>query len=242
VVALKTLGRTAAIKAITLDLDDTLWPVWPAIERAEHELHAWLSVHARATARRFDVPALRDLRNAIVAEHPQWAHDFSRLRRESLSRALALAGDDRALADPAYDVFFAARNRVECFADALPALQALARRWPIAALTNGNADLQTIGLASYFVTTVSAREFGVAKPDPRIFHEACRQLGAAPHEVLHVGDDWALDVSGAHRAGLRSAWVRRDAAAAAHLHDDAGAVQPDCIVEDLGELVALLDA
>ena len=30
------------ISAISLDLDDTLWPVWPAIERAERVLHAWL--------------------------------------------------------------------------------------------------------------------------------------------------------------------------------------------------------
>jgi FMN phosphatase YigB (HAD superfamily) len=25
----------AKIKAITIDLDDTLWPIWPVIERAE---------------------------------------------------------------------------------------------------------------------------------------------------------------------------------------------------------------
>jgi len=217
VAALSAQRRSAAIKAITLDLDDTLWPVGPTIERAEHEL-----------------------RNAVAAECPHWAHDFSRLRRESLSRALGLAGDDPALADSAYDVFFAARNRVECFADALPALQALARRWPLAALTNGNADLETIGLAPYFTATISAREFGVAKPDPRIFHEACRQLDAVPHEVLHIGDDWALDVAGAHRAGLRSAWVRRNAEVSMSRPNDAAS--PDCVVAHLGELVAWLDA
>ena len=231
-------GRAAAIKAITLDLDDTLWPIWPAIERAERELHAWLQQHAAATARRFDVLALRELRDAVAIERPELAHDFSRQRRESLTRALQLAGDDAALADPAYDIFFAARNRVECFADALPALQSLAERWPIAALTNGNADLQAIGLAPYFKMTVSARAFGVSKPDPRIFHEACRQLGAAPHEVLHVGDDWALDVAGAHHAGLMSAWVRRDAATRPTSAD----ARADCIVGDLHALIAWLDA
>jgi putative hydrolase of the HAD superfamily len=231
-------GRAAAIKAITLDLDDTLWPIWPAIERAERELHAWLQQHAAATAQRFDVLALRELRDAVAIERPELAHDFSRQRRESLSRALELAGDDAALADPAYDVFFAARNRVECFADALPALQSLAARWPIAALTNGNADLQAIGLAPYFKMTVSARAFGVSKPDPRIFHEACRQLGAAPNEVLHIGDDWALDVAGAHHAGLMSAWVRRDAATRPTSTD----ARADCIVGDLHALIAWLDA
>jgi HAD superfamily hydrolase (TIGR01549 family) len=226
-----------AIKALTLDLDDTLWPVWPAIERAEHELHAWLAQNAGATARRFDVAALRTLRAAVAAENPHWGHDFTRMRRESLARALTLAGDDAALADPAFDVFFAARNRVELYVDARPALEALARRWPIVALTNGNADLCSIGLAAHFTATVSAREFGVGKPDARIFHEACRLAQAQPHEVLHIGDDWALDVAGAHAAGLRSAWVRREG----NVSMPAGTARADCVVRDLNELIAWLD-
>jgi len=231
--------RGHAIKALTLDLDDTLWPVWPAIQRAESRLHAWLAQHASATARRFDVNALRELREAVGAEHPEWGHDFTRMRRESLVRALTLAGDDAALAAPAFDVFFAARNRVELFDDALPALEALARRWPIVALTNGNADLHSIGLARYFTATVSAREFGVGKPDPRIFHEACRRAGALPHEVLHIGDDWALDVAGAHGAGLRSAWLRREGDVMTPVNSQARA---DFVARDLHELVAWLEA
>ena len=234
-----TTRRGNSIKALTLDLDDTLWPVWPAIQRAESELHAWLAQHAAATAGRFDVNALRKLREAVGAEHPEWGHDFTRMRRESLVRALTLAGDDAALAAPAFDVFQAARNRVELFDDALPALEALARRWPIVALTNGNADLHSIGLARYFTATVSAREFGVGKPDPRIFHEACRRAGAQPHEVLHIGDDWALDVAGAHGAGLRTAWVCR---AGDPLMPVTGPARADCVARDLNELVTWLEA
>jgi putative hydrolase of the HAD superfamily len=229
--------RAASIRALTLDLDDTLWPIWPAIERAEHELHGWLAQHASATAQRFDIAALRGLREAIAAENPAWGHDFTRMRHASLVRALTLSGDDPAHADGAFAVFFAARNRVELYADALPALQALAARWPIAAVTNGNADLQGIGLAAHFTTTVSAREFGIGKPDPRIFHEACRRLEVQPHEVLHIGDDWALDVVGAHGAGLHSAWVRREGDPTM----PAGAAQASCVVRDLNELVAWLD-
>ena len=40
----------ARIRAITLDLDDTLWPIEPTIRRAESTLQAWLSQHAPATA------------------------------------------------------------------------------------------------------------------------------------------------------------------------------------------------
>ena len=39
-----------SLRAISLDLDDTLWPVWPAIRRAEAGLHEWLATHAPATA------------------------------------------------------------------------------------------------------------------------------------------------------------------------------------------------
>lgn len=230
--------RAPAIEALTLDLDDTLWPVWPAIERAEREMHAWLAQHAAPTAARFDVAALRRVRDAVALEHPQWGHDLTRMRIESVARALALAGDDAALAAPAFDVFAAARNRVELYPDARGALALLARRRPIVAVTNGNADLGAIGLAEFFTATVSARGFGVGKPDARIFHEACRLAGVRPGAVLHVGDDWALDVVGAHRAGLRSAWVRREG----ELDMPPGPARADCVVRDLNQLAEWLEA
>ncbi|CAN5381258.1 HAD family hydrolase [soil metagenome] len=226
-----------ALRGLTLDLDDTLWPVWPAIARAEADLHGFLALRAPATAQRFDTAALRAIREQVEREHPEWGLDFTRMRLESVARALAQCGDDPALAVPAFEVFFEGRNRVECFDDALPALEALAARWPIVALTNGNADLARIGISHHFVSVVSAREFGIGKPDPRAFHEACRRVGAAPHEVLHIGDDWALDVVGAHRAGLHSAWVHRDQDDP--LPPDAD-VEPTHVVRDLNQLAARL--
>jgi 2-haloalkanoic acid dehalogenase type II len=196
-------------RAITLDLDDTLWPVWPAIERAEAALHGWLSTHAPATAEQFDTAGLRRLREQVGAEHPQQAHDLSWLRLTSIRRALQLAGDDPALAEPAFEGFLEQRQRVELYPEVSSALAQLASRRPLLALTNGNADLQRIGLAGYFSGTLSAREFGCGKPNAAFFHEACRRLDLAPDEVLHVGDDWALDIEGAHGAGLASVWVRR---------------------------------
>lgn len=231
------IRRGDEIKALTLDLDDTLWQVWPAIERAESVLHDWLGCHAAATAERFDRAALRALREAVAIEHPEWRHDFTRMRRESLARALVAAGDDPALAGPAFEAFAVERNRVELFADVRPALETLARDRPIVALTNGNADLRRIGLDEFFTASVSAREFGVGKPEARIFHEACRLVGVPPGEVLHVGDDWALDIVGAHGAGLRSAWIQRQGA----LEMPIGPAAADFVGRDLHELVEWLE-
>lgn len=197
------------IAALTLDLDDTLWPVWPAIERAETRLLDWLAEHAPATAAAHDRATLRALRNAVALEQPGWQHDLSRVRLESIRRALAAHGDDPALAEAAFDAFFAERQRVEFFPDVIPALDRLAARWPIVALSNGNADVVRIGLGRYFRASISAQGFGAGKPEPAIFHAACERAGAAPATVLHIGDDGELDVDGALNAGLRAAWIER---------------------------------
>jgi putative hydrolase of the HAD superfamily len=105
--------------------------------------------------------------------------------------------------------FFAARNAVIPYDDVLPGLLRLKGRVLIGSVTNGNADLQTIGLARHFEASVAAPGFGVAKPDPRIFLEACRLLDVAPEETVYVGDDLRLDVYGAQRAGLRAVWMNR---------------------------------
>lgn len=201
--------QTDRIRALTLDLDDTLWPVWPTIERAEAALLDWLARHAPRTVARFDLAAMREVRAAVTRERPALAHDLTALRLEAIGRMLEQAGDDPALARPAFEVFFAERQCVELYADALPALERLAARWPILALSNGNADIHRIGLSSWFRGSLGAREAGVAKPDPRIFHAACQRLGCRPDEVLHVGDDLALDVRGALGAGLQAAWIHR---------------------------------
>ena len=200
-----------APKALSLDLDDTLWPIWPVIERAEAALEAFLRERCPRTAERYPIALMRQLREQVAADHPQYAHDFTRQRKLSLAQALRNSGDDEAHVEDAFDAFYSARNRIDFYPDALVALDRLAARWPIAALTNGNADLERIGIADRFTVFVAARETGHAKPDAPIFHTACARLGLAPHEVLHIGDDPLLDVAGASWAGLRTCWINRRA-------------------------------
>ena len=198
------------IRAISFDLDDTLWPIWPTIERAEQALHDWLGFHAPMAAALFASPgALREIRNELGASRPDLRTDLSALRRESIRLALERAGENPLLAEPAFDVFFAERQRVTLFEDALGALQFLSARFPLVSLSNGNADLRKVGLAQYFKAAISAHDFGVGKPDPRIFVAAAGALDISPEHVLHVGDDATLDGLGAINAGMQSAWLNR---------------------------------
>lgn len=199
------------IRAITLDLDDTLWPVWPTIERAEQVLQAWLVEHAPATAALLSDPEQRRaIRAAVNHDLAQQAHDLTLLRREAIRRALRMAGDPEAHAAPAFEVFFAERQRVSLYDDALPALQHLAARFPVVALSNGNADVHRVGLGAHFHASVSAREQGCSKPDPRIFRAAAERAGVPPEAVLHIGDDPDHDVLGALAVGMQAAWLNRD--------------------------------
>lgn len=198
------------IKAISLDLDDTLWPIWPTIERAEKVLQDWLGEHAPMAAALFSSPsALREIRDHMASSRPDLKHDLSAVRRESIRLALYRAGENPLLADKAFEVFFAERQRVDLFEDARPALEFLSRRFPLVSVSNGNADLQRVGIAGYFRAAISAREFGVGKPDPRIFHAAAGAVDLTPEDVLHVGDDATLDALGALNAGMQAAWVNR---------------------------------
>jgi FMN hydrolase / 5-amino-6-(5-phospho-D-ribitylamino)uracil phosphatase len=198
------------IKAVSLDLDDTLWPVWPAIERAEKALENWLSQHAPMAAALFANPKARhDLREHVSQSRPELKYNLSAVRREAIRLALYRSGEDPLLAEPAFDVFFDARNRVTLFDDALSGLEFLSARFPLVALSNGNADIQRIGLGRFFCASISAQEFGVGKPDARIFHAAAGAAGVEPTQVLHVGDDATLDVLGALNCGMQTVWVNR---------------------------------
>jgi putative hydrolase of the HAD superfamily len=226
------------VRAISLDLDDTLWPIWPVIARAEQALQDWLRPHAPQTAAFLADPEQRlALRREVQASRPEIGHDLRTLRQELVRRALQRHEEDTTLVAPAYEVFIAERMRVELYDDARPALAWLASRFPVVAVSNGNADLQRIGLGDFFHAGLSAQAFGIGKPDARIFHAAALAAGVQPHEVLHVGDDAALDIVGALDAGLQAVWVNR----AGHdwLHDSH---RPHATVGDMTALCELLKA
>jgi FMN hydrolase / 5-amino-6-(5-phospho-D-ribitylamino)uracil phosphatase len=232
--------NTTKIRAISFDLDDTLWPIWPVIQRAEKALLDWLGAHAPMTAALFASPtALREIRehmhDVVLKNKPEMAHDLGAIRKESIRLALYRAGDDPLLAEGAYEVFFAARNQVEYYEDALPALKLLSKRYPLISLSNGNAQLDLVGIAHYFQEAISAKSVGVGKPDPRIFEATAQAAGVAMHEILHVGDDATLDVLGALDAGMQAVWLNRQGKLWPHEH-----AQPTLEIASLAELTALL--
>lgn len=199
----------AEIDAICIDLDNTLWPIDEVIERAERITFDWLADHYPRVTSKHDMESLRRVGRRVAGKLPQLRHDLSHLRRLAFQEVAEECGYGTELADRAFEVFFAARCEVSCFADVEPALSRLAAAYPLLALTNGNACLDRCGVAGYFVGCVYARDVGAAKPGGEIFAAAARQLGVSPAVILHVGDDPVADVRGASAAGMQTVWLNR---------------------------------
>jgi putative hydrolase of the HAD superfamily len=228
-----TNTRRAWPKAILFDLDDTLWPIAPVILQAEETLHAWLTSNAPRVAERFTIETLRQARLELLAQKPEFHLDLGALRRAGLTAAFEQAGEDVAKVELAMVEFFAARNSVIPYDDVLPGLLRLKGRVLVGSISNGNADLQTIGLSHHFKVSVAAHQLGCAKPDSAIFHAACRELGVDPEDAVYVGDDILLDVQGAQHAGMRAVWMNRTGSNK-HLEHE---VVPDAIVSNFDELL-----
>jgi putative hydrolase of the HAD superfamily len=179
---------------------------------------------------------MRDLRARMALEHPAMRHDFTWLRLESLRRHAREAGYPESMAQEAFAVFYRARNEVTLYDDVLPALEQLHTRFRLFAVSNGNADLATIGLARYFEHALAAREAGMLKPDPRIFELLLQRAGLGTTQAVHVGDDAVADVEGARRAGVTPVWLNR-----AGRTWPATPSPPPLTVGTLAELVRLLD-
>jgi len=201
-----------APRVISLDLDDTLWPVAPVIASAEAALQSWLREHHPRAVLGLSVDSMRDLRTRVAERFPLRSHDLTFLRRQALAEMFAAAGyPDGPAVDDAFEIFLSQRNRVEFYADVRPALERLRAKYRLFALSNGNADLERCGVADLFDGHVTASAAGAAKPDARIYAHLLRAAGVLPIEVLHVGDDPLADVVGATRAGLQAVWLNRDA-------------------------------
>ncbi len=202
-------------RVISLDLDDTLWPVAPVIAAAEQALFAWLQARCPQAVRGHSVESMRALRARVAAQFPERSHDLTFLRRRALveqfgAAGLGVAGYAESLAVEALEVFLAERNRVEFYSDVRPSLARLHASYRLIAVSNGNADLQRCGIGDFFDGHVTAIAAGAAKPDRRIFEALWRLAGVSAAEVLHVGDDPLADVVGAMRAGMQAVWLNRE--------------------------------
>lgn len=199
----------SCIELITFDLDDTFWDCLPAIRRAENALLDWHKEHTPRIAQVHDEASLWVYRNQIRDRFPELSSCVTQLRLAGLRSLLSDFDYPETMAETGFDIFYRARSEVELYPGVIELLQALKKRYKIAAITNGNADLKQIGIAGYFDLILGADLDHQPKPSPHMFHKCLEHFQLSGNQVLHVGDNPVTDVLGGLGAGLQTLWFNQ---------------------------------
>ena len=167
--------------------------------------------------------------------------DLVAARREILSLAFEQLGVPAPeLIQEIVEVYLKLKSdTVQPFPGALDTLAALGREGiKLALISNGNAleqraKVRRAGLEQLFTSILIGGEFGVAKPDPRVFLHTLERLEVEAADTWMVGDNLVNDIGGAQAVGIYGVWVDWRGNG---LPEDS-TVKPDRIVQSIAELV-----
>ncbi|WP_028116569.1 HAD-IA family hydrolase [Ferrimonas senticii] len=232
------LSHLKPFKVISFDLDDTLYDNKPVLARAQQRLLDHLGTLGNQ-------PQLTDgqwwhqQKLALLAQQPQLEHDTTACRLITLQRGLqqlAITDADN-LAEQAMNHFLRWRSDIQVSAEVIELLQQLAARYPLAVITNGNADVSQFLPQVPFQAVLAAGQDGLMKPDPDLFAQCCQRLNIAANELLHIGDHPLADVAGAIEFGAQALWLSPQYNG---VYRQAGAIKPSAEISSLAQLRQLL--
>jgi HAD superfamily hydrolase (TIGR01509 family) len=95
---------------------------------------------------------------------------------------------------------------LEVIAGAPEAIAHLARAYQLGVASSSPLELieyalELAGLRGHFQAVISSDEVAAGKPEPHVYHEACRRLGTTPARAAAV-EDSSNGLKAAHSAGL----------------------------------------
>lgn len=230
-------------QAVFIDLDDTIIVddslgegVWKSV------CNRYAPVIGRVTADEL-YAIIRQTTGAFWADpenHRRGRLDLYQTRRELVTKALVESGlGDQKLGFEIAEAFTNEKDAlIEVIPGALETIRKLKiRRIPLALITNGGAVVQRykierFGLAGFFDYILIEGEFGVGKPDCRVFQTCLEKLKAEASESWMVGDDLNRDIGGAMQSGIKGIWVDRRQKGL----PDNSPVKPDLIIKTIADL------
>lgn len=197
-------------KSVFFDADDTLFD-YPRAERAA--LLACLCEFCISSEPEIFLNAYRRHNYDLWQAFERGETNQAALRVERFRRLFAELGFS-CPAPEAVSPFYleVLSGQSQLLPGALATVRALAKKFPLAMITNGIASVQNRRFAAssitpYFQAVVISEEVGIAKPDPRIFTPALQKIGVEAADVLYVGDSVTSDMAAAHNAGMDFCWL-----------------------------------
>ena len=208
--------RLHPFKAISFDLDDTLYSNHPIMVKTDAKMIDYFSqtfhkLGINDDKYHFDNQFWLPFKYQALELYPHYKNDVGLLRLQAYTLgaiALGLSRENAAhVAEQALNYFIEQRSNFNVDQSSHQLLSQLQKKYPLIAISNGNVDTKKIGIAPYFQQHFHASIEHKAKPDPDMFIKACQQLNIAPAQLLHVGDCGKNDVLGAINAGCQTVWL-----------------------------------
>ena len=219
---MKFYRRLSEIKAISFDLDDTLYSNKPVMQLIEQKMIAYfarLSILSSITPNQnkpLDIKFWYHFRRQAILNQPDLVHDVVKVRLISYQLGFVSLGLAEAVAQQqaqaALDYFIELRSDFIVPNKSIKLLESLSHKVALIAISNGNVDTKAIGISQYFQHVYHAgwQDDGnllKQKPESDMFTLACQQLSIKPQQLLHVGDCGNADIKGALLAGCQTAWL-----------------------------------
>ena len=201
----------AHIRAVTFDVGGTLIEPFPSVGHVYAEIAAQHDIRI--------APEILNQRFAAAWKAKKnFGHsmqDWSDLVDDTFM-GLARVAPSQSFFPQLYRAF-AEPGAWHVFDDVFPCLERLRQKGlRLGVISNWDERLgpllKAIGLAEFFDAMTASIEVGEAKPGPRIFDAAQRELGIGAAHILHVGDSLLEDIEGARAAGLKALLIKRDSA------------------------------
>ncbi len=219
---MKFYRRLSNIKAISFDLDDTLYSNKPVMLAIEKKMIAYFANLAAIKNKILGQHKILDhhfwyhFRHQAISKQPELAHDVVQVRLVTYRIGFIALGFSnevsQQMAQAALDYFISLRSDFVVPAPSKQLLADLSKKYPLVAISNGNVDTKALGISHYFQHIYHAgwQADGTLlkqKPTSNMFDLACHQLAIKPQELLHVGDCGRADIQGALLAGCQTAWL-----------------------------------
>ncbi|RXK33068.1 flavin mononucleotide phosphatase [Arsenophonus endosymbiont of Bemisia tabaci Asia II 3] len=233
--------QLTSIAAITFDLDDTLYDNRPVFAKIEQELLNFIRCYDdRFNKLQFAV--LKNYQTLIVNQYPEIYHDVTQWRWLAVKALLCQYGYDReGSAGGADDImahFSYWRSQIVVPDVTHKILSTLAEKFPLAVITNGNADPYACGLGDYFQFVLKAGPDGRAKPFSDMYYLAAQKFNIVVDKILHAGDDLITDIQGALHSGMQACWINTNSSNL--LATNENDILPHIEVTGLASLIALI--
>ena len=231
------MGEFSTITTISFDGDGTLWDFEQVMRHSlRYTLDELRPCVPGEQSSQLTIEEMVRIRDNVAKELKGKTVNLEQIRLIAFQRTLEHIGiKDGSLAKHLNQIYLKHRfEDTELYPDVIDTFDTLAKRYKIGLLSNGNNYPERCGLAEHFSFIVFSQDFGIAKPDRRIFEFTLEKAGCSHNELVHVGDSLTDDLCGAQNAGIKAIWLNRDK------EENETCVKPDHEISDLNQLPEVL--